>query len=128
MPPGRRRSSGTPRSGAGTDSGSNGGAPSSTVMTMSSAARSALISTQPAAASIAVEDHVGHGLVDGLDQVVLAVDRGVARLRHRADGRAHLCDPVEVGGDPHSAASVDHQVGAADQACSSTRLPSGSVV
>ena len=50
-------------------------------------------------ALVAVHDHVGGRLVDGLHEVVHAHDRGVGRVRHVADERPDLGQPIEIGRD-----------------------------
>ena len=78
---------------------------------------------------ITVDDDVRGRLVDRLDEVVDAVRRRLVATRYVAHDRAHLGEPVELGGDRDAPADLDHPVqsAAADQAWSSTMLPSGSV-
>ena len=81
-------------------------------------------------AAIAVADRVRRGLVDRLDEIVDAVRRGLAAAGHLANDRAELGQSLELGRNASVPASGDHpryRSLAADQACSSTRLPSGSV-
>ena len=103
---------------------------SASVMTMSSDDQLRGQLDRAMARPVAVHDDVRGRLVDRLDEVVDAVRRRLAATRHVAHDRAHLGEPVEFGGDRDAPADLDHPVqsAAADQAWSSTMLPSGSVV
>ena len=105
MPPGRRRSGGTARSGSGDDRRIE--------------RRRRVLDRDddpvvdelggdiepPGPPAVAVDDDVGRGLVDGLDEVVDAHRGRVARGRHIAHERADLGQPIEVGRDPQVSAS-----------------------
>ena len=105
IPPGRRCSGRTVRSGSGTSVGSTVGA---RVLEGDDDAITVELGrhVEPArVAAVAVDDDVGRRLVDGLDEVVHARDRGVGRVRHVTHEGPDLGQPIEIGRDAQVLAS-----------------------